>query len=239
MIGMFSFAQLRRGGGDQQENNVSVLVRQIRQSAGQQLVIDPRPARRLLRLSRSRAFKAVGRVAPWAVFRLPLALQFGKLPLIEAVRAQKVRGILVGVRILEAAHNVTGWRFPALISLRLLVKVVNLQQGHFDRRKLLMQFCVRHFRLLNLQGEFGNGGSRFAVASALRTLEKPCDYGHALGNRGSRFGPLGQDFYRVADFVCAEIHLIEVQCCPLRTVLDQIGKKIKEISENSKAGTHG
>lgn len=146
-----------------------------------------------------------------------------------------MHGLIGCMRFFQAAHDKTGWRFPALVSLRLLGKLISCNQRHFEVCKLSMQFRIRQLRLLHLLGEFGQGGSHIAIASFLRSLEKPGDGSHAFRNCGRSIGPLGQDVHRLANLVRAEVHVIEARNRVLRTVLDQIAPEIKDNSEQGGA----
>lgn len=188
---------------------------------------NPRTRRHVVMLWRSWLFKSVDRFAPRASFRVIIALKFGQFSLVEASGACKMKGLTVSFGLAQAAHDITGWRFPAFISLRLLGKIISSYEAQLEHGQLRLQLRIRHLRILNLLGEFGEDGGNFATARFLRFLENSTNGRNPIRYSGGGLASLAHEVQCAVNLIGTEIHRLFILRQAFASNLNELSERIK------------
>lgn len=119
----------------------------------------------------------------------PRAFPIGSVPLkdrlsfvLNAVGAQKMRGLAFAYFLCQAVHHRTGWRLPQRIAIKIGLECLRVSQLVLQRRKLEFQIRIRHLRVCYLQSELAQSQFDLRIATRLRLLEKTLQRGNALGD---------------------------------------------------------
>lgn len=123
---------------------------------------------------------------------------------LNARRAQIMQGVIIASYFAHAVHNRTGWRFPEFIAVKLGLKALALCEILLQRRKLELQFRIRHLRICYLYSQLTHRKFDLSVSRRLRALEKSFD-------RFGGFGNLTCGAARISGDLNRSFHTLEIE----------------------------
>lgn len=125
---------------------------------------------------------------------------------LNAVGAQKMRGLAVAYFLCQAIHQRTGWRLPKHIAIKIGLECLRVSQRVLQRRKLEFQIRIRDLRLRYLQSELAQGQFDLRISTRLRLLEKTLQRRDAFCDAAGGLPGVAGNRYRIVQGLEVEVH---------------------------------